>query len=98
MRFNSPTVLHESLEGRQGVAQPKRHTFTLIQTHTAQGEGSILFGFLGHRDLPESRVHVKRQKVGSPGEALQCLADAGQWMRVFHGQRVELSEINAEAE
>ena len=29
------TVLHEPLESRQGITQPKRQTFALIQTHTA---------------------------------------------------------------
>ena len=86
------------MEGRRGITQPKQHTFTLIQAHTTQGEGSILFAFLSHRDLPESRVHVKRREMGSPSKTLQCLTDVGQRMRVFHSQRVELSEVNAEAE
>ena len=32
------TVLHEPLESRRGIAQPERHTFTLIQTHAAQSK------------------------------------------------------------
>ena len=53
------TILHESLESRRGVTQPERHTFTLIQTHTAQCEGSILLRFLIHRNLPKPRIEIK---------------------------------------
>ena len=53
------TVLHEPLESRRGITQPERHTFTLIQTHTAQCEGSILCRFLIHRNLPKSRIEIK---------------------------------------
>ena len=61
------TVLHESLESRQGVTQPERHTFTLIQTHTAQCEGSILLRFLIHRNLPKSRIEIKSGIMGCSG-------------------------------
>ena len=53
------TVLHEPLESRRGIAQPERHTFTLIQTHIAQYEGSILLRFLMHRNLPKPRIEIK---------------------------------------
>ena len=58
------TVLHESLESRQGITQPERHTFTLIQTHTAQCEGSILLRFLVHRNLPKPRIEIKSGIMG----------------------------------
>ena len=53
------TVLHEPLESRRGITQPKRHTFTLIQTHATQGKGSILLGFLIHGNLPKPRIEIK---------------------------------------
>ena len=54
------TVLHEPLESRQGIAQPKRHTFALIQTHAAQYKGSILLGLaMGTCQNPESRAKVE---------------------------------------
>ena len=59
------TVLHEPLESRQGVTQPERHTFALIQTHAAQCEGSILLCFLVHRNLPEPRIEIKSRIMGS---------------------------------
>ena len=58
------TVLHESLESRRGVTQPERHTFTLIQTHTAQCEGSILLRFLVHRNLPKPRIEIESGIMG----------------------------------
>ena len=58
------TVLHESLESRRGITQPERHTFTLIQTHTAQCEGSILLRFLIHRNLPKPRIEIKSGVMG----------------------------------
>ena len=39
---------------------PERHTLTLIKTHTAQGEGDVLFGFFVHRYLPKPRIEIKR--------------------------------------
>ena len=53
------TVLHEPLESRWGVTQPKRHTFALIQTHAAQCKGSILLGFFIHGNLPKPRIEIK---------------------------------------
>ena len=61
------TVLHESLESRRGITQPERHTFTLIQTHTAQCEGSILLRFLVHRNLPKPRIEIKSGIMGCSG-------------------------------
>ena len=58
------TVLHEPLESRRGVTQPERHTFTLIQTHTAQCEGSILLGFLIHGNLPKPRIEIESGIMG----------------------------------
>ena len=54
------TVLHEPLESRWGITQPKRHTFALIQTHAAQSKGSILLRFLIHGNLPKPRIEIKR--------------------------------------
>ena len=59
------TVLHEPLESRWGITQPERHTFTLIQTHAAQCKGSILLGFFIHGNLPEPRIDIKSQIMGS---------------------------------
>ena len=59
------TVLHEPLESRRGVTQPKRHIFTLIQTHAAQCKGSILLGFFVHGNLPKPRIDIKSQIMGS---------------------------------
>ena len=53
------TVLHEPLESRWGVTQPERHTFTLIQTHAAQCNGSILLEFFIHGNLPKPRIEIK---------------------------------------
>ena len=61
------TFLHEPLESRPGITQPKRHTFTLIQTHTAQCEGSILLRFLIHRNLPKPRIEIKSGIMGCSG-------------------------------
>ena len=58
------TVLHEPLESRQGITQPERHTFALIQTHTAQCEGSILLRFLIHRNLPKPRIEIESGIMG----------------------------------
>ena len=58
------TVLHEPLESRRGITQPERHTFTLIQTHTAQCEGSILLRFLTHSNLPKPRIEIKSGIMG----------------------------------
>ena len=59
------TVLHEPLESRQGVTQPERYTFALIQTHAAQCKGTILLGFFIHGNLPEPRIEIKSQIMGS---------------------------------
>ena len=61
------TVLHGSLESRLGITQPEGHTFTLIQTHTAQCEGSILLRFLIHRNLPKLRIEIKSGIMGCSG-------------------------------
>ena len=61
------TVLHEPLESRRGITQPKRHTFALIQTHAAQCKGSILLGFFVHENLPKSRIKIKSQIMGGSG-------------------------------
>ena len=61
------TVLHESLESRRGVTQPERHTFTLIQTHTAQCEGSMLLRFLIYRNLLKPRIEIKSGIMGCSG-------------------------------
>ena len=53
------TVLHEPLESRRGITQPKGHTFALIQTHAAQGKGSILLGFFIHGNLPDPELRSK---------------------------------------
>ena len=37
------------------------------------------------------------EKWAAPAR-LKCLTDARQWMRVFHSQRVKLSEVNEEVE
>ena len=59
------TVLHEPLESRWGITQPKRHTFALIQTHAAQCKGSILLGFFIHGNLPKPRIEIKSRIMGS---------------------------------
>ena len=58
-------VLHELLESRWGITQPKRHTFALIQTHAAQSKGSILLGFFIHGNLPKPRIEIKSRIMGS---------------------------------
>ena len=59
------TVLHEPLESKQGIKQPERHSFTLIQTHTVQCEGSILLRFLVHGNLPRPRIEIESGIMGS---------------------------------
>ena len=59
------TALHEPLESRWGITQPKRHTFALIQTHAAQCKGSILLGFFIHGNLPKPRIEIKSRIMGS---------------------------------
>ena len=53
------TVLHEPLESRRGVTQPKRHTFTLVQTDAAECKGSILLGFFIHGNLSKLELRSK---------------------------------------
>ena len=52
------TILHEALESRRGIAQPKRHTLALIKSHTTQSKSSVLFGSVIHRYLPEPRIEI----------------------------------------
>ena len=53
------TVLHEPLESRQGITQPERHTFTLIQTHAAKCKGSRDSSSMETCQNPELRSKVK---------------------------------------
>ena len=77
---------------------PKGILFTLIQTHTAYSEGSVLLGFLIHRDLPEPRIHIESRIVSSPSVTLYCLTNVRQWVGVLDSQRVKLPEVTTEAE
>ena len=91
-------VLHEPLESRRGITQPERHTFTLIQTHTAQSKGSILLRFHVHRNLPKPRIEIKSGVMDCSSQTLQSLTNARQRVRVLYGQSIEPSEVNAEME
>ena len=47
------TVLHQPLEGSQSITQSIWHPEEFEDSHTSDGEGSILSGLLSHFNLPE---------------------------------------------
>ena len=51
-------VLHEMLEHRRCITQPKQHVGKLIEPKVTHREGRVLLQFQGHLNLPEARLEI----------------------------------------
>ena len=63
-------VLHEVLEGRWCITEPKGHMGELVEPQVTHSEGGILLGPWHHFDLPEPTLEIHCREMCSTCHAL----------------------------